>query len=120
MPIQCFYGNCYAESVQVLRASGKVTGLLFKLVGEGMDDTNTQYDLTLFNSTLLTPFYSTLLIASPPLLNIASPPLLNIVPPPLHNIVLPLYTTLSHPFTQRCSLPHPLYSISPCSYIVII
>ncbi|XP_046842170.1 phagosome assembly factor 1-like isoform X2 [Xenia sp. Carnegie-2017] len=35
MPIQCFYGNCYAESVQVLRASGKVTGLLFKLVGEG-------------------------------------------------------------------------------------
>ncbi|XP_046864601.1 phagosome assembly factor 1-like [Xenia sp. Carnegie-2017] len=33
--IQCFYGNCYAESVQVLRESGKVTGLLFKLVGEG-------------------------------------------------------------------------------------
>lgn len=35
LPVQCFYGNCYAESVKVLNSSGKVTGLQFQLVGEG-------------------------------------------------------------------------------------
>ena len=35
LPIQCFYSNCYAESVKVLNSLGKVTGLQFQLVGEG-------------------------------------------------------------------------------------
>ncbi len=35
LPLECFHGNCYCDSVALLRVGGAVTGLSLKLIADG-------------------------------------------------------------------------------------
>ena len=49
LPLQCFHGNCFADSIEIINKDGKVYGLKCFLVAEGKEINNISiYFLLLF------------------------------------------------------------------------
>ena len=35
LPLECFHGNCYGDTVEVVREEGVIVGLKLKLIADG-------------------------------------------------------------------------------------
>ncbi len=45
LPLECYHGNCYCDSVELLRVGGVVTGLSLKLIADGRSATHSELRL---------------------------------------------------------------------------
>lgn len=48
LPLQCFHGNCFADSIDIINKDGKVYGLKCFLVAEGKEINNIYFFIIVY------------------------------------------------------------------------